>query len=134
MDVDAVMTELATAVDTIAGLRVLDHPVENINPPMAVVAYPDSIDFDATYGRGMDRMSASVFVVVGNAYARTSKPALTAYMNGSGASSVKAAVESYAASEWHTARVVAAETDVFTMGTIDYISAIFEVDIVGSGT
>lgn len=134
MDIDAVMDELGDAVDSIAGLRVDRYPPEAITPPVAIIAYPDAIDYDATYGRGMDRITAAVVVVVGRVSARASKKQLTAYMNGSGSKSIKAAIGDHTPTSYDVARVVSAETDVFEMAGGDYISAVFEVDVVGSGT
>lgn len=89
-----VMDEIAARLDTIDGLRVHAYPADNVAPPAAVVTYPGSIDFDSTYARGMDRIpDLSVVVLVGKVSDRASRDRISAYVNGSGASSIKAVLE-----------------------------------------
>jgi hypothetical protein len=94
MNLADVMDAVGDRLDTIAGLRVFAYPPGSVTPPAAVVSYPEGIEFDATYGRGSDRMTLPVVVVVGKASDRAARDKLGAYCDGSGASSVKAVLES----------------------------------------
>lgn len=134
MDLDAAMAEVAARLDTIAGLRVFDHPVGTLNPPTALVSLPE-ITFDLTYGRGADRWSLPVILAVGKASDRASRKNIAPYVAGTGAKSVKQVLENettpYVA--FDTLRVESVDFDVIAWGGIEYLCATFVLDIVGSG-
>lgn len=136
MDLGAVMQDIADQLATIDGLRVYGHPPDQPpSPPAAVVTYPDSYIYDVTYGRGMDRIeNLPVVALVGKVSARTSRDAIGAYANGSGASSIKAVVESGTYTEFDSVRVTSVAFDVVTIGGIDYLAATFTLDIAGAGS
>lgn len=132
MDLDAVMTQIGTALDTISGLRIAvvgEKPV----PPAAYVSYPDSITFDQTYGRGQDAMVLQVVLVVGRTVDRATRTALAGYCKGSGSSSVKAAVDGGTYTACDSVTVTGVEFDVVPLGAVDHMAAIFSVSVVGSG-
>jgi hypothetical protein len=133
MILDDVMDELATRLGTITGLRVWAYPPGSVTPPAAIVSYPSDYTFDATYGRGMDRMTLPVVVVVGKPTERSSRDLLTKYVAGSGAASVKAKLDGEGYSSCHSVRVVSADFDVYTIGGVDYLTAVFDLDIAGQG-
>ncbi len=134
MDLAAVMDQTGDRLDTIAGLRVFRYPTPTLTPPAAIVSYPETITFDETYGRGMDRMVLPLVVVVGRPTERTTRDRLALYCNGSGASSIKAVLESGAYSEFHTLRVTGIDFDVVAIGGVDYMAALFDLDIAGQGS
>lgn len=132
MDLDAVMTEIATALDTITGLRLCivgEKPV----PPAAWVSYPENITFDLTYGRGEDSMDLQIVLIVGKVNDRSTRTALAAYCKGSGASSVKAAVDGGTYTAADVVRVTEADFDVVTLAGVDHMAAIFSVHVSGNG-
>jgi hypothetical protein len=128
-----VMDDLATQLDTIAGLRVHAHPPGKITPPAAVVTYPETYDFDQTYARGMDRLELPVVVLVGKVSARASRDDLARFCDGSGADSVKAVLEAGTYTAFDTVRVTKAEFDIIAIASVEYLAATFTVDITGSG-
>jgi hypothetical protein len=132
MDLNAVVEELATRLDTITGLRVHSEPPGTIDPPAAVIAYPD-ITYDATYGRGMDRLELPIVLAVGRISDRISRKQVLEYVQGSGASSVKAVVESGTYTAFDTVRVASVVFDVITIAAVDYLAATFTLDIAGQG-
>lgn len=132
MDLEAVMVELETALDQIDGLRVFTVG-DKIVPPAAFITYPAGIDFDQTYGRGSDVMELQAVVVVGRTVARETRAALAAYCAGSGDASVKAALESYSYTEAEVVTVPHVDFDVHTIAGVDYMAAIFTVNIAGQG-
>lgn len=134
MNLANVMDQISAQLDTISGLRCFAYPVPTITPPAAVVSYPDNVTFDETYGRGMDRMTMSVVLAVGKVSDRSARDQLAAYCAGSGATSVKAVLESGAYSAFHTVRVVDIDFDVVTIAATDYLAAMFNLDITGSGS
>jgi hypothetical protein len=84
---------LATNLATIAGLRTAATVPDQINPPIAVVM-PASITYDIAFARtGGDEHEFVVMVIVGRVDERTAQNRLDAYCSGTGASSIKAAIE-----------------------------------------
>lgn len=128
-----VMDQIGDRLDTITGLRVFRYPPDSVTPPAAIVSYPDEIVFDETYGRGMDRMTLPVVIVVGKVSDRTSKDRLTAYANGSGTSSVKGVIEGGTYTAFDTVRISRAEFDVVSINSTDYVAGLFDLDIAGQG-
>lgn len=133
MDLVAVMKAVADRLDTIDGLRCHAHPVGSVTPPAAVVAFPLDLNYDQTYGRGMDRMTVPLFLVVGKASDRAAAAALGKYADGSGPRSVKAVLESGTYTAFDMVRVVDAEFDVVSIAAVDYLAATFSLDIAGQG-
>lgn len=135
MDLGDVMDQVATQLDTISGLRVYPYPPDSLVPPAAWVAYPESYEYDGTYGRGMDRISnLGVVVVVGKATARPTRDLVSQYADGAGAKSVKAVLQAGTYTAFHTLRVMEVTFDELTRGGIDYLGALFTLDITGQGS
>lgn len=133
MNLRDVRQEVAERLDTIDGLRCFSYPPLKVVPPAAWTA-PESITFDATYGRGSDEIALSIVVVVGKASERSAHDELAAYCDGDGASSVKAVLESGTYDAFDLVRVVGAEFDVVTIAGVDYLAALFDLAIAGPGT
>lgn len=133
MNLADVMDEVATRLSTIEPLRTFAWPQPNIVPPAAIVGYPTDYTYDATYGRGMDRMTLPVVVVVGKAVERTARDRLAQYVEGSGTASFKAVLEAEPHTAFDTLRVVDADFDVYQISGTDYLAAIFSLDIAGQG-
>jgi hypothetical protein len=86
-------TGLATNLATIAGLRTSATIPDQVTPPIAVVM-PNQITYDTAFARGGgDEYEFIVMVIVGRVDERTAQNRLDAYCSGSGASSVKLAIE-----------------------------------------
>jgi hypothetical protein len=93
-DVSALRTGLATNLATIAGLRTAATVPDQINPPIAVVM-PTSITYDLAFARnGGDDYEFSVMVIVGRVDERMAQNKLDKFCSGTGAQSIKAAIES----------------------------------------
>lgn len=138
MDLYAVMTEVDTRLKTITGLRTTaigaDAPIA---VPAAVQYLPDRIDFDLTYGRGLDKASDLIVVVfVGRASLRSAVKAIAPYVAGSGTSSIKQKLDSATAPYTSCAdfQVVYAEIDYNArLGGADYLAALFHCNFAGAG-
>lgn len=137
MNLGAVMDEIAERLrqaPTLAG-RTFAYPPATVSPPAAIVTYPTDGTFDETYGRGVDRMTGVVVVLVGRPTERQTRDNLTRYIDGSGTESVKQLVDGedgdYTACDG--VRVASWETDVHTIGGTDYLAAVFSLDIYGPG-
>lgn len=134
MDLADVMEEVAGKLSAINGLRIFAYPPDALAPPAAVVSYPDSYDYDGTYGRGMDRLKLPVVVVVGKPTDRSTRDRLAKYCDGAGAASVKVAAENGTYVSCDTVRVESVTFDVVSIAGTDYMAALFTLDITGSGS
>lgn len=135
MDLEAVADELGTALKTISGLRVPPWGVEKITPPAAIIALPERIDYDGTYQRGTDRYpDVAVVVLVGKANERASRKQVAAYAAGSGAQSVKQAIEAHTYTSCDVVNVDWAEFDEAKYAGTDYLAVIFHLKISGPGS
>lgn len=134
MDLGAVMQAVADRIDTIPDLRVFAYPPDKVSPPAAIVTYPGTLTYDATYGRGMDRIpDLTVVVLVGKVSARASRDLLTKWCKGSGAASIKAIVESGTYTAFDVVTVTEVTFDVVTIAAVEYLAATFTLDIAGQG-
>lgn len=136
MDLAAIMKELAEVLDQHTGLRVHDHPPATVVPPAGIVGYPDSIDYDQTYGRGMDRIpQLPVWLLTGgkptDAAARNK---VAGWAAGSGDSSIKILLEAHTWASCDVVVVRSAEFGVQTIAGVDYLAVEFSLDIAGNGT
>ena len=133
MDLAAVMQAVSDRLDTIDGLRCSAFPPGTVTPPAAIVSYPESIDFDQTYRRGTDRMTLPVVLVVGKVSDRATRNNLAPYCKGSGASSVKEVLESGTYTAFDQVVVQKIDFDTVSIADVDYMAALFTLDIAGSG-
>ena len=88
-----IRTGIAANLATISGLRTTDTVPDNPQPPVAVIM-PSSIQYDLSFQRGLDLHNFVVMIVVGRASERQAQQTLDLFCAGTGASSVKAAIES----------------------------------------
>lgn len=86
-------TALGAALDTIAGLRVIDHPTDSYNPPCAVIE-PNRVDYHGAFSTGLVTYTFTVTVLVARTVDRLVLDRIDPYIAPTGASSVKAVVES----------------------------------------
>lgn len=128
------MDEVATRLDTITGLRVNPYPPEKVTPPAGFVGYPESIEYDQTYGRGSDLMTLPVVIVEKLIPARAVRKRLTDYAAGTGPKSVKAVLEGGTYTQFHLITVQRADFEAITIAGVDMLAAVFTCEIAGSGS
>jgi hypothetical protein len=85
-------TALGTAIGTISGLRVVAHPTDAINPPVAVIE-PNSVEYHRAFANGLTQMTFTVTVIVSRVTDRLALANLDPYIATDGASSIRAAIE-----------------------------------------
>jgi hypothetical protein len=129
LDLNAVMNAVGVRLAAIAGVRVYDYPPDSVAVPAAVVSYPEEITYDETMARGCDSCVLTVAVLVGMTSDRASRDALAAYVAGTGAASVKTAVDGTLAGTVKDARVGRAVFRDVNVGGVDYRAAIFDVEV-----
>ena len=91
--VSSLRAGLATALGTIANLRVYELVPDNPQHPSAIIRI-DRVEFDSTMARGSDEFAFVITVVVGRADDRAAQMKLETYVAGSGSQSIKTAIES----------------------------------------
>lgn len=133
MNIANVMDQLGAAVDTIAGVRVFPYWADKVTPPAAVVGWPEPLQYDSTFARGADRATFPITLIVGKVDVRSARNDLSRFLDGSGAASVKAAVDGHVTAAWQSVRVQSVEVAVITISSTDYLGAEFQVDVIGSG-
>jgi hypothetical protein len=134
MIIERVMDEIGAGLTSIAGLRVHAYEEKSVSPPAALVGLPNTIDFDKTYGRGMDEATLEVTLLVSEVGgARVARNAIAPYADGTGPMSVKQALErrNYTACDSVTVR--SARFDVVTIAGTRYLAVIFTLYITGQG-
>lgn len=134
MDLNLVMDEIGARLGGISELNIYDYPADSISIPAAILTYPERIDYDETAGRGMDVIrNLGLVIVDGRASDRSARDRIAAYVAGTGARSIKAILESGAYASCTDVHVPSAEFDVQRIGGVDYIAAVFTLDVAGQG-
>lgn len=133
MTPSAVRQGLATALDTITGLRSFDYVPDGISPPAAVVEPLEVTYHEANVSTGLNYYRAYILVIVGRMSDRSSQDRIDAYLNNTGASSIRAAIESdrTLGGACSTLQVVEALPRSVVVSGIDMAAYRFEVDIYG---
>jgi hypothetical protein len=135
VDLYSVATQIGAALATVTpALRVYPYGTVKIEAPAAVFALPDSLDYHQSYGTGAEKISdAAVLVMLRDHTRRTSFKTLSDYVKPTGSTSVKAALETYAYTTCDNVTVTRVDFDIIGMGGADYLSALFHLDIFGTG-
>lgn len=129
LDLNVVMTGIGDRLRTITGLRVSDFPTDGANPPHAIVSLPEMVEYDTVAGRGADRVIIPITVLVGKVSDRTARTNLAGYVSGTGATSIKSAVDGDLGGTAHTARVTEATINVVTIQAVEYLGATLNVEV-----
>ncbi len=128
----AVRAGLVTRINTIAGLSALSHIPELVIPPMALVDQLE-IDFDAANARGLDMAHVDVVVIVQRMDAQSGQTALDGYLSGTGATSIKTALEAdrTLGGACSTLRVLSANPGTYQSAGIDFLAYRYRLVIYG---
>lgn len=133
MTPSAVRQGLATALDTITGLRSFDYVPDGISPPAAVVEPIEVSYHEAQVSTGLNYYRAYILVIVGRMSDRSSQDRIDAYLNNTGASSIRAAIEAdrTLGGACSTLSVIEALPRSVVVSGVDMTAYRFEVDIYG---
>ena len=122
-------TGLAANLATITGLRTAATVPDNPNPPIAIIL-PQGVEYDNTFGRGMNTYTFAVTVIVGRVSERSGQNALDAYVSSTGSSSIKLAIESNKTLNGKAFDLRVTDSRNYgelTVGEVTYLSAEFTV-------
>jgi hypothetical protein len=120
---------LAKNLRTISGLRAVATVPDNPTPPIAII-YPQNIEFDDTFQRGLQTYSFRVVVIVGRADERSAQNRLDSFVASTGQTSVKLAVESdktLSGKAFDTRVVAMTNYGSLDISEVTYLSAEFTV-------
>jgi hypothetical protein len=121
---------LATNLQTISGLRVVDTLPDLVNPPMAMIGLT-KVNYNQQNQRSMAEYTFQVTVVVGRVSERTAQAALDVLV-APGLGSVKYAIESDRSIGGKAYEVFVPELSAYgavSINGIDYLSAEFSVQV-----
>ena len=123
---------LKTRLLTISGLRAYDLIPDTVTPPAAVVGQLD-FTFDIDNARGLDQAQVDVLVIVQRFSERSGQDLLDSYLSGSGATSIKAAIESdrTLGGAVNTLRVTGAEAGTYESQGVEFLSYRYRITIWG---
>ena len=123
---------LKTRLQTITGLRVYDLIPDTVTPPAAVVGQLD-LTFDINNARGLDQANCDVMVIVQRLSERVAQDKLDAFLAGSGAGSIKAAIEGdrTLGGAVNTLRVISAEGGTYESAGALFLSYRYRLTIWG---
>lgn len=123
---------LKTRLQTITGLRCYDLIPDQVNPPTAIVGQLD-FTFDIDNARGLDQANVDVIVIVQRFSERAGQNRLDAYLAGSGAGSIKAAIEGdrTLGGACQTLRVTSAESGSYESNSQIFLSYRYRITIYG---
>lgn len=127
---------LATNLATITGLRVSSFAADKVSVPAAVVGEV-RIEFDKTFGRGLDEFEVKVRVYASRADDRAGQDKLDGYLAGSGSGSVKAALESDRTLGGVAQTLRVTDVDgygVYEVAGMQYVGAEFTVTVWAAGS
>lgn len=134
MRLDKVMDEVGRAMQSITGLRVVPFPGANITPPGGYVSYPQSVDFDQTYQRGVDQITdLPIVLLAGDAYTKAARDQVAEWAAGDGPKSVKAALEAWSWTTCDDVTITTCEFEGETISGVLYLAAHFKATITGPG-
>lgn len=132
--ISALRAGAQTQLDTISTLRTVYDYIPDTAPatPCGIVGNV-SIDWDDAMQRGLDRATFSVYVVVSRMSERSGQDTLDDLLAGSGAGSVKTALEAGGNlnGSCSTVLVTRATPLSFTMGGVEFFAYEYEVEAYG---
>jgi hypothetical protein len=132
MNPSQVRDGLKTRLQTITGLRAYDLIPDTVVPPCAIVGQLD-FTFDIDNARGLDQAQVDVLVIVQRFSERAGQDKLDAYLAGSGASSIKTAIEGdrTLGGTVNTLRVTGAEAGTYDSQGVTFLSYRYRITIWG---
>lgn len=135
MNLVDVATEIAERLGTILNGRATPFAPDKVVVPAGYVFGPDTT-YDSTYGRGMDAVTLSVTIAVARVPLEQAWRSISAYISGSGERSVKAVLEADEGEyeSFDSITVTRSQVTDAPIAGLDCKCAVFDIDIVGSGS
>lgn len=134
----ASLTSLRQGIGTNIGnnltnISVYSYVPHRFDPPLAVVSVLENLEYDSTMQRGSDKFVIPVRLFVSNVDGQDSQETLDAYLNSSGSSSMKSAIESDTTlgGVASTCRVIEArDYGAFELNNVELLGVEFLVEVI----
>jgi hypothetical protein len=134
MNLQLVMEEIADKLRAFTGLNVFDYPVDTVTPPAGILSYPDSINYDESYQSGeMTYSNLPVYMVTDRADSKSARNQVSTWTDPHSAESVKAYLDRENYNHCEDVQVVKATFDVMSIAGVDYLVAVFSLEVSGEG-
>lgn len=134
MKLAKVMEEIGDKLKAFTGHNIFDYPIDSVTPPAGIVSYPESIQYDQTYGRGEDVfVGLPVYMVTGRVDSKDARNQVSEWTDPTSGRSVKRYLDTESYNYCDSIQVVSATFDVMTIANIDYLVVIFELNVSGEG-
>ena len=130
----SIRNAIGTNLSNISSLTVYNYMPDSMEPPTAIVGVIETVTYDDTMQRGTDKYIIPIQLIVSRVDAQDSQETLDGYLASSGASSVKAQIESDTSlgGVVSTVRVTEARNyGVYNMNNTDYLGCEFMIEVVG---
>lgn len=126
----AIRDAIKTQLQTIPGLRAYDTLSLVVNAPAAVVIWGDpAIEYDESFSGG-DKLRFVIVAIVALVSDRTAQDSLDGYLDNSGATSIKSAVEGTLGGLVADCNVTTAtKPGVYPVGGVNYLGVRFNVEV-----
>ena len=124
---------LKTRLETITGLRAYATIPDQFAPPAAIVGMPTMVTYNKVFGGATHTLSYPVRILVGKATDRSAQERMEAYIDSTGSSSIRAAIEGDTSlgGAANVVRVLSAQgLGVYDMGGVSYLGCDFTVEVV----
>ena len=127
-----IRTGLKANLEAISGLRVYDLIPSPAVAPAAIIGQLD-FTFDLSMARGVDQATLDVIVLVHRMLERSGQKELDKYLAGTGAFSIKAAIESdrTLGGACNTLQVTAAQAGSYISADIEFLSYKYSITVWG---
>jgi hypothetical protein len=135
VDLLAVREGIAANLSTIGGLKVFAYEPDSIEPPSAIVGWPQAWAFHKNFHNALEGMEdLEIHILVGRAVDRPSQELLAKYLTSTGPLSIFAALESDKKLGGACGDSVVSVVDGFgsyTMNSIEYLGCKFHIRVYG---
>lgn len=134
MNLADVMDEVAEVMSQLTKVNVQGWPWESVTPTAGFVGYPESINYDESYGRGVDQFTGlPIWVVTSQVTSKTARDTVARWSAGAGPESIKARMEAHTWTSCDDLTVTAGEFATVQIGAVEYLAVIFEATATGPG-
>ncbi len=129
------MVEIAEKLTLFTGVSIFSYPTDSLVPPGGFVGYPERIIYDETYGRGEDIFSNLIVIMASDRTdSESSRDQVSEWTDPTSNNSVKTFLDNESYSSCGGVIVKNAEFEVMSIAKVDYLVAMFELDVTGEGT
>jgi hypothetical protein len=136
MNLANVMDEIADKLMQFTGVNIFPHPVDEITPPGGVLGYPERINYYETYGNGDGDDTYEdmpLWMVTDRSDMKDARDQIAKWTDRKGNSSIITFLEKQNYMSCDDVQVAEARFDIITIAGIDYMAAMFTLNVVGEG-